>query len=68
MKYAVMITIEENELIYVSMQDEKGRFQPRLFNSREAAERHADVWRKPGKENLVRVVEYKEESDENSMD
>ena len=59
-EWAIMVPFEDDHM-YVTQFAEGMDFSApvvKTFNTREEAERAADVWRIPGKESLVKVVEY----------
>lgn len=60
MKYAVKIMLAADDWIYIT-EDTHGKcwdLKPVLFEHREQAEDFANTWRKKGKEQLVKVVDY----------
>jgi len=59
-EWAIMVPFDE-DYIYVTELKEGMDFdttEVKTFATREEAERTADFWRLPGKEELVKVVEY----------
>jgi len=60
-KWAIMVPMSENDYVYVTEFVEGMDFSApsvKIFDTQEEAERAADFWRLPGKEELVKVVEY----------
>lgn len=62
-RYAIKIALAADDWIYVT---EPGgtmfEVRPVLFNTRELAEEHANIWRLAGKESCVKVVRYRKET------
>jgi len=59
-EWAIMVPFDE-DYIYVTELKEGMDFdttEVKTFATREEAEREAEVWQVPGKESLVKVVEY----------
>jgi len=59
-EWAIMVPIED-DYMYVTQFVEGMDFSAptvKTFSTRKEAEQAADVWRIPGKESLVKVVEY----------
>lgn len=59
--WAIMVPMPEDDYVYVTEFVEGMDFHSpavKTFSTREDAERAADFWRLPGKEDLVKVVEY----------
>lgn len=59
--WAIMVPIDTDDYIYVTEFVEGMDFRSpavKTFDTQEEAERAADVWRLPDKEDLVKVVEY----------
>jgi hypothetical protein len=56
-----MVPMSENDYVYVTEFVEGMDFSApavKTFDTQEEAEQAADFWRLPGKEELVKVVEY----------
>lgn len=60
MKYAIKINFDSDTWLYVTEDSGKCDFdlQAKLYDTREQAEKDAKIWRIPGKEINVEVVEY----------
>lgn len=59
--WAIMVPLDTDDYIYVTEFVEGMDFSApavKTFDTPEEAERAADFWRLPGKEHLVKVVEY----------
>lgn len=57
-KYAVKVMLSKDDWIYVTEPDgTMFEVRPVLFNSRQQAEEHADIW---GNKKVAKVVRYRE--------
>lgn len=61
MKYAIKVMLSKDDWVYVT-QDHgfcDWNLKPKLFSTIDEAEAFANSWRQKGKEEFVKVVEYK---------
>ena len=59
-KYAIKVMLSADDWIYVTENNDSTMFElrPMLFNTRQAAEEHANIW---GNKNVAKVVRWRKE-------